>query len=126
MILTDAEIDALIAMETRATAKPWKTHGRDTHVWVNCCESDPADPELIPAKIADARLIAAARNALPSLLAEVKAARKVVEATRAMLRPDGLSACTKDHGGDNSMPCFPWRRLREQIAAYDTLAKETP
>lgn len=93
MILTDAEIEDLIAMETRATAKPfdesyplpWFVDGDEIcaqEVLPNVRGWDSTNRVAIGVEAENAALIVAARNALPSLLAEVKAARDVIAGMR--------------------------------------------
>lgn len=65
-------------------------------------------------------LDAANGNAGAALLEELRLLGAVYERAGAMLRPDGLSTCNNDHGGDESAPCLPWRRLR---AAVDDVAQ---
>ncbi|MEU6387648.1 hypothetical protein ABZ847_29290 [Streptomyces bauhiniae] len=75
------DLDALDAMAAAATDGPWTAHD-DGLVWADRI-GDPVSGSVLPE---DAALIAAARNALPALVAEVRKLRaKLAAATPQVL-----------------------------------------
>lgn len=95
MTITDQQLSTLEAMEKSATEAPWGTETKDAYgveygepIRVVAGEKSVAyhgSPSCFLRK-QDAALIAAMRNALPSLIAEVRASREAV--TRAELSRD--------------------------------------
>lgn len=78
------DLSSLRALCEKATPAPWQTEGDDTVVIDNSGDYVCGDPDSYMGE-ADARFIVAARNALPLLVAELEAARAVVEAARVLL-----------------------------------------
>jgi len=89
--LTDEQREELGRLEKAATPGPWESGGSTPtpgEVWIwEQTGHHPGDPDAPDTRIAccgapDAALIAAARNALPALLAEVDALRGELAATK--------------------------------------------
>lgn len=76
--MIDLDITALRRLIAAASPGPWET-GDDGLVWTT--EPIPGDPVSGSTEVEDARLIAAARNALPGLLDEVERLRRDLRIT---------------------------------------------
>lgn len=92
------DIDALEALEKAATPGPWystsdgaccfkictndwKEHSREAGEWISSGSYD-GDTGWAEKEFSNFSLIAAARNAIPSLIAELRAAREYIAASR--------------------------------------------
>lgn len=71
--LTDAELDALARLDAARTPGLWRVRDYTRFSEMICAETDKSIAIGVPPN--DARAIAAALNALPALLAEVRASR---------------------------------------------------
>jgi hypothetical protein len=83
-LLTDAELDAINTRLSLATKGPWTSYveGRDhqsgsNFILTGSGENRGEDIELIGASIADQDFIAAARQDIPKLIAEIKRLRSI-------------------------------------------------
>lgn len=85
--MTEEELAALEALTEAATAGPWEWNDHDLHA-VSVANDDPWDPAsgqkiivtdsgAYPPEKDDAAFIAAARTAVPALIAEVRRLRAV-------------------------------------------------
>lgn len=80
-----ADIDRLLELEEKATKGPWcvdDSRPEELLLLPDECQWAADFPTTGVDCLPDVRLIAEARNALPSILAELRAARKCVEAAR--------------------------------------------
>lgn len=69
------DLDKLEELYGVASNGPWESHG--SQVTTDESEWDVLHPDNQEQAWCDARLIAATRNALPALIAELRAARKI-------------------------------------------------
>jgi hypothetical protein len=88
--LSDQELDELAALEAKATPGPWREDA-DSRTAVVRCVINPStgreiatfwgeDYETVRRSAENAQMVAASRNALAALIAEVRAGRKLAEA----------------------------------------------
>jgi hypothetical protein len=84
--LSAAELDELAELEKAATPGPWHLHERSDTFTLS---PSPTDTRVAACRVQkrggatwDAKMIAASRNALPKLLAEVRALRDALKAAR--------------------------------------------
>jgi hypothetical protein len=120
-MLSDEQLQDLERLAKVATPGPWSTDGErseDDTYWVSGPEAvGPYDDTPLCAESrtpADAALVATMRNALPSLLAEVRAARlaqPVVEAAMAYYEADNAISEARSFGNS----------VKATIARDDTL-----
>lgn len=119
MSIERVDLDALEAAEKAATSGPWTIHGRES-VFTNSAPvlrvSDCFQGRH------DAYLIAEVRNALPSLIAELRAARMVVEAVKAEDQYMSVMSWTRDH--DDSFTCVETPQWKQWLFTYRTTTEK--
>ena len=116
------DLDAIEARAEAATPGPW-INNRNGVVIV---ESHPLAPTVSEnSSWDDADLIAHARTDVPALVAELRAAREVVEAAVDLAERDGHKddLCDDCGLGGHTSPC-PWQRLDAALAAYRAVVGE--
>jgi hypothetical protein len=108
------DLDYLDRLCSEATPGPWATIGCDKHlerVDLSCfCVRASVDGKRIR-DVSDLLLIAAARTALPDLVAEVRRLRAIEVAASVMV--DALDECGEVHGPDGTLAGE--RQLREAL-----------
>lgn len=128
------DLDALEALIAAATPAPWRDCRHDDggcqcgHVWslpvdmvvARCYDEQPDGSLGLAAQKANARLIAAMRNALPALLADLARLRAIEAAAEALIAPHGSLDDMRNVGSDQRAVTI--ERLR---AALDAV-KEKP
>ena len=125
--ITDAELQQLRELEQAATETPWAVGGRaqdadagvvagGRNIWQGRWATDITSPGA-DLSDADAKLIAAARNALPRLLDEVERLRK-----RNALLEGKLQAERNAHKGTRE----GWQILRDDALRSAGIPQDTP
>lgn len=121
-MIPDAELDELERLEREATPGPWTFNGlhdfpevRPVALWGGFDQADTPKS----AKVANARLIAASRNALPDLLAEIRQLRSERSTVRARAIEEAATDCERrgDEAADKADTASSESDLRREFTA---------
>jgi hypothetical protein len=121
--MTLVDLDKLETLERAATPGPWDKVDSKGEIHIYCCSNSDGyihsgDWVASAADGDEAALILGVRNALPDLIAELRAARAVVRAARSLDEAHLASEQYARHGCPNP--------LSDVLAAYDAVAGKAP